>query len=265
MGRVATYNSKVLVHNSKVVSDTITSFTGVTSVKGWYAARLIPGLPDNTGISRVTDFSGNSTVLKQATSGDQPKFRTNIINSLPAWEFDGSDDHFSFTSLALTQNKAGLTTYVVYKRVSGSSAQALISFLNNGSVSRHSLIVNGGGSSTDIVAGARRVSETAATASFTNTDTQWHVVCNVTNYATDLVSLYFDGELKQASVIGGTSGTSSQNSPSGGVECVGSINDAGNYFNGYIAEIVFCDAAHSGTEVKNIMASLSRIYGVLPQ
>lgn len=263
MGRVLQYNSRILKRNSRITGDCITNFSAVTGIKAWYAARLMPDITDNTGVSRVIDFSGNFTVLKQATSGNQPKFRTNIINSFPAWEFDGTNDVFTFTSVGLTKNLAGITSYIVFKRTSGTGIQSLVNFNNSASNARHSIGINSGAGNNEIFAGARRVTESAAVASHINQDTQFHVAVNVTNYSTDLVSIWFDGAYRSSAIIGGTSGTNSQNSDAAIDDGIGS--NVSTFFTGYVAEIIFCQSAHSDTEVKNIMGSLSKIYGGLPQ
>jgi hypothetical protein len=256
-------NSKVLLSNSKTLVN-FKNLKNATNLKAWYSARLSTVVADSTAVSAWTDLSPASTAITQATAGKRPLYRTNIINGLPAWQFDGSNDVMAFTSSALTQNKTGLTTYAVWKRLSGTGVMGVFSFQNNASSSRHSMAINSG-AGTDMFAGARRVTETAATASIPHQDTLFHIGVNVTDYANNLVSLYLDGELKQSAVIGGTAGTNSQNAASSGVDSVGSINDAGSYFNGYIAEFLFCDAAHTGEEIVDIMAMLQHIYGGLPQ
>ena len=264
--------SRVLLSNSKVIAfnnNPLISFKNLlqaTSLKAWYATRLENVVADNTAIQTPFDFSGNGTVLTQATSGARPKYRTNIINGLPVWEFDGSDDRFTFSSTSLTQNKAGLTTYIVWKRSSGTGAnQSLFTFVNNASSVRHGMVINTGASFDQMFASARRVTESGVIASWPHLDTQFHVAANVANYATDLLSLYLDGELKAATTIGGSAGTNSQNAAAtAGNDGIGSQGASG-FLNGYIAEFIFCDAAHSAAEVVDIMSTLRRVYGGLPQ
>lgn len=235
-----------------------------TNLKAWYAARLQPVVADGTAADSWTDFSGNGTAITGTTTA-RPLYKTNIINGLPAYLFDGTNDRMTFTSTSLTQNKAGLTAYVVWKRAAGTGAtQQLIAFLNSASNTRYGISINTGASFDQMFVGARRTTETAVSASTSHLDTQFHVCAGVANYATDLLSLYVDNSLKQTAVIGGTSGANSQNSASGATDTVGSIGTT-TYLNGYIAEIIFCDAAHSGEEVADIMATLRRIYGGLPQ
>jgi hypothetical protein len=263
MSNLLLSNSKILLNNGKPLVN-FKNLAKATSLKAWYAARLQPVVADNTAMASLSDFSNNSTVLSQATSGLRPKYRTNIINGLPAIEFDGVDDRLAFTSTSLTQNKSGLTTYVVYKRIAGTGNQGIVNFLNGSGTVRHGITLNTGAGFDQIFGAARRVTESAATASFVNQDTQFHVIANLTNYATDLLSVYFDGQLKNSAVIGGTAGSNSQNVASTGLDGIGS-QGAGVYFNGYIAEFLFCEAAHSPKEVVDIMTALRHIYGGLPQ
>lgn len=264
MSRIITYGGAPLLRSGKVITQFDFNFLGITSLKAWYAARKEIAVADNTAISTVTDWSGNSTALGQATGANQPKYRTNILNGLPAWQFDGSNDQFAFTDVTMTKLLAGISTYVVYKRSSGTGAtQTLLQFYNSASAARHSIAINTGASFVEMFAGARRGTETAAAASFAHQDTQFHVVANITNYSADSVSIWQDGKLKNSALIGGTAGDASQNNNEAITGKIGGVTSS--FLNGYIAEVIFARAAHSQTETKNIMAALHYIYNGLPQ
>ena len=55
---------------------------------GWYKADIITGKSDGDEVDSWTDSSGESNTLTQTTSGAKPIYKTNIINSLPALQFD---------------------------------------------------------------------------------------------------------------------------------------------------------------------------------
>lgn len=262
MSNILLNNSKILLHNNRALV-TFKNLANATNLKAWYAARLEPVVADGSAMASMFDFSGNLTALAQGTAGNRPLYKTNIINGLPAFLFDGTNDRMNFTSNALTQNKTGLTSYIVWKRVAGTGAnQGLFSFFNNAGSARHSMFINTGTSFNEMFVAGKRVTETAAIASTAHLDTSFHVGVNVTNYAGDLLSLYLDGYLRQSAVIGGTSGANSQNAVSSATD---TLAHGTSFLNGYICEYIFCDAAHTGEEVTDIMTTLQRIYGGLPQ
>lgn len=61
-----------------------------------YDARWL-SLTDGTGVQTWTDLAGSNNAT-QATSANQPTFKTNILNGNPILRFDGTNDQFSFTS-----------------------------------------------------------------------------------------------------------------------------------------------------------------------
>lgn len=61
-----------------------------------YDARWL-SLSDGTGVGTWTDLSGSNNAT-QATSANQPTFKTNILNGNPILRFDGTNDQFSLTS-----------------------------------------------------------------------------------------------------------------------------------------------------------------------
>lgn len=61
-----------------------------------YDARWL-SLTDGTGVGTWTDLAGSNNAT-QATSANQPTFKTNILNGNPILRFDGTNDQFSLTS-----------------------------------------------------------------------------------------------------------------------------------------------------------------------
>lgn len=58
---------------------------------------------DATGIGRWEDQSGNGYHIIQATAGNRPLWKTNIINGRPVVRWDGSDDALRRTPFDITQ------------------------------------------------------------------------------------------------------------------------------------------------------------------
>lgn len=65
--------------------------TDVAGCKIWVKADQITA-SDNDPIATWSDQSGNSNDFTQAVAGLKPLYKENILNSLPAVRFDGSDD-----------------------------------------------------------------------------------------------------------------------------------------------------------------------------
>lgn len=61
------------------------------ALRAWFKADSIGGVASGTRISAWADSSGNGRNASQSSSSRQPIYRTNILNGLPAVEFDGSD------------------------------------------------------------------------------------------------------------------------------------------------------------------------------
>jgi len=73
------------------------------------ASRL--GLTNSDPVSSWTDESGNSNNATQGTGANQPTFLTNQVNSLPAVDFDGSNDNLDLTSHITTSDFTFLAVY----------------------------------------------------------------------------------------------------------------------------------------------------------
>ena len=82
---------------------TITS----ANYKQWCEARLLTGLSNNDPVASFTDQSGLANHWTQSTSGAKPLYKTNVINGLPALEFDGSDDCLTLGSNILSGATSG--------------------------------------------------------------------------------------------------------------------------------------------------------------
>jgi hypothetical protein len=72
----------------------------VTGLKVWLKADAITGKVNADPISQWDDSSGTGNHVVQATGGNQPTYRTNVVNSLPVVRFDGSDDFLEVAALA---------------------------------------------------------------------------------------------------------------------------------------------------------------------
>lgn len=89
----------------------------VAGLAGWWKADAITGLVDTDPVAQWDDESGNARHGTQATGGNKPTYRTNILNGLPVVRFDGGDflDLAAFT----LGTKAAVFAVVILRNTSG--------------------------------------------------------------------------------------------------------------------------------------------------
>lgn len=79
----------------------------ITNAWAWYPADNQTGHSDGDTLSTITDFSGNSRHATQSNSVLQPLYKTNQVNSQPAFYFDGNYTALKYVDIpdmsALTQ------------------------------------------------------------------------------------------------------------------------------------------------------------------
>jgi hypothetical protein len=95
---------------------------GVSGLNLWLAADQISGKNDGDALATWADLSGNGNDVAQATGAEQPLYKTNIQNGLPAVRFDGSNDDMAAT-FALYQP---CSYYVVFVKKATSTDKRII-------------------------------------------------------------------------------------------------------------------------------------------
>lgn len=93
--------------------------TKISGCKLWLKADFITGLNDGDALATWPDASGNGNDTTQATLGNKPLYKTNIINSLPSVKFDGTDDFMSGTRPAIQP----LTKFLVIQPTLNTASQ----------------------------------------------------------------------------------------------------------------------------------------------
>lgn len=68
-------------------------------LQGWIKADSETPVADGTAVV-PTERSGSGLTVTQATGSAQPLYKTNILNGLPAYQFDGVDDQLLLSTLA---------------------------------------------------------------------------------------------------------------------------------------------------------------------
>jgi hypothetical protein len=204
-------------------------------------------LSDGTEMSAWEDTSDNSNDVIQSSSGQYPKCKTNIQNSLPAILFDGNDYFYKASTDNLNLGTSDFSvTIAVYYSGSGCAYPILIS--NNpggwssGAVTiaiDHAWCVNKIGMSvSDYSSGGMFLTSTT-----TLTYNQWYIVTLVRSG--NFFYLYLNNALEAQNSFSGSVNWSQGN----GFRVAGGNWDGGNsYFAGYLSEVIIYGVAISSTE-----------------
>ena len=92
-------------------------------LSAWYKADSL-SLSDGAGVGSWSDSSGNGNTVAQLTSGRQPTFQTNELNSQPVLRFDGTNDILTDGDIAALDVGTGdIWMAAVFKSTDNSAAQ----------------------------------------------------------------------------------------------------------------------------------------------
>jgi hypothetical protein len=79
-------------------------------------AGTVPVAANNDPVGDWHDVDGNLIQWEQATAGDRPIYKTNVLNGKPGIKFDGTSDHMVLTTVL---NQARMDESTVFAVVSG--------------------------------------------------------------------------------------------------------------------------------------------------
>lgn len=192
---------------------------------------------NNTAISSWNDQSGNAINMTQTVAAQQPSFATNVINGLPAVQFDnvsGSNDKLVGPDSPLLDNTNGYSFFTVSRLTNVGDARSVISKRTNVGVDQSFMLFyyNSNKFNVDIQTNDNRFASNFSYA--TNT-----------NY---IIDIFYDGTLPQASrvnlylgeTLDKTSDEANSTVPNNASPILmGStdLND-GRPFGGYICEVI---------------------------
>lgn len=224
----------------------------------WDASKEV-GYSDTQSLSLIKDHSGNGFGAVQGTALNRPVYRTNIINGLPVFRFDGTNSYAQTTKLSLLNAKAGYTLYTVSKRTASTATQLIFSanYASNARIGLYQNLVT----SNLIGNQSRRISGGASVLpTFSSFNTNFHVIACTMNYLTGITNLYLDGVLVavlQLSDIGATNDA---------LDCstiyLGAGLSAASPLNGDVAMFAFCEAEHTESTVLDTMKILKDKYAL---
>ena len=196
-------------------------------LRAWYPMETL-GLANNDPIVTLTDKSGQSHDLTNATSGERPTYKTSVLNGLAVADFDGGDR--LFRSSFNPGSGTGFAFGAVYKlTANGVYPMVLVYKSNTGWEMRH---VNATREPNFIVdAGASGSTSSAAIASDT-----WVIRVDVFDGVGDTTKIFINGT--EAVSVTGVSGLS----PPSATEnlYIGGRSD-GYYMTGQVADAVVCN------------------------
>lgn len=255
--QVLTQNGKVLTQGGKPITrgGDIGTLTGL---KIWHAAWKETATADGTAKATLVDYSNNGIIAAQATGANQPLFKTGILNGKPAYLFDGTNDGMTYANLATFQNQGAVTIYIVYKKVSGTGNMSMFISTTPSGTGRISYYLTGG---TGTQMASRRLDAEAATVITGGvTDNNAHVVAMVFNYTSGQSRFFQDQNLVNVATMVSSGSTTNTASTFQGLGF--NAATSADYFNGYIAEFVVCQAVHPDAMVYNTMQQLKARYGL---
>jgi len=113
-------------------------FTPPAGTFAWFKADAITGLSNNDPVSTWEDSEGSNDATN--TGSARPIYKTNVQNSLPGVEFDGSNDYLASSAFGAAETQPN-TVHFVAKVASTSGSQYI---LDGGSSGRHMVYFDSG-------------------------------------------------------------------------------------------------------------------------
>lgn len=192
----------------------------ITGCVLWLKADQI-NLTDGAAVGTWTDQSTAANSCTQSTVANKPVYHTNVINGLPAVQFDGIAQYMSFTSTGAFV--LPFSAFVVIRPTADTSAQ----------ISYATVLENGGGNNNGCFIAVKLTASVWGT--FTNADlSSGNALTSANNYLLETTGAASSTFLYQKGVQVATSATSE----SGGSGGLGSNPLSSRWYKGYIAEAI---------------------------
>lgn len=258
--------SKDIVTEAKVrTARSVTQNSNVRGIDGialWLETTLEDSFDEDVDATSATDNKVDNwyditpdaeksarSNASQPTAANQPALIANAINGLPALVFDGSGDYFSNTILRLGSNMsifavATINSYGVFRRIINSYNDGYFFFGSGDSNTQFAAFYGNGGG-------------------WNNTNT-FGSDATLTPNTPYILSNTLSGTVSNGYVNGVNVGTATENNgknfSTGYI--VGQMSSGGQYWDGYIGEIIIFNRALSDTERKQVEAYLSKKWGI---
>lgn len=225
----------------------LSSISGLTL---WVKADSLV-LSDNDPVPTWADQSGGAHNFTQVTGGNQPTYKTNIINGLPAVLFDGSTSFMTGPAASSVMSTTAHTTFLVFQAVAGGAS----TLTPTSAFSGNALIYTPSFASYSITLG--HDANNNLTKIWTNGyDGAHNGISQVINYNTPYRIVYYHD---------GTNINSDLNSSPFTSAALGTVTNASNlqmgdgvgFFNGYIAEYIVFNRQLTDSEIAQVDAYLA--------
>lgn len=234
----------------------------ISNLKLWLKADAISST-DGTAISTWSDSSGTGNDATQATGANQPIYRTNIINGMPAVDFDGSNDRMAVTTTGFPSGNADFTMIGVHLPVSASDKRVFVFGQSTAGTRTNAVMTVLDGNTFENSIGS------------TGSDLDWDLPTNTTsnNIRTAPVVQTFRYTASSLLMEGfaPVQNTSSSTTLNGSASLSTSLARLGsnsssnaNFYEGYIAEFILYSSAITDAQRIGIEAYLMQKYGLLP-
>ncbi len=223
---------------------------GASVLLAWYDANQYSG-SDGDAVATWNDSSGNARTLTQGTAGKKPTYKTNIINTKPVMRFDGGDTLAAAT--ALVNHTTTKTFFAVIRQTSVADQEF---FANDASGNGTNLRFRNNAGTQQIRAIVGQKIFDANTGIGANTWAYYTTIQNATDSTSSTIIHRANG------AVLGTSSSSLTVNSAGANMYIGSIVDTGEYLNGDIAELLFCEGALTSTQYLEIENYLKAKYAL---
>lgn len=262
MGGIITSGNRVLTSGSRVLAlggDPRTIPNLVTLLD----AQMQTGYANLAAIPSLTDFSNNGNSFSQATAANQPTYRTAIINGLPVFRFDGSNDFMQGNNLQILRNVSGVTFFCVYKKNSTTGTQYIFN-ANEGTLNQIRFAFVNNINATFLAQSTFKRLDGGATDffNFLNNDTAAHVCAIRVNYVAGNATMWMDNAQPVAFLPTLTSSGGNTSNTNSAAIFLGSVSTTTSYFNGDLGTMAVCNAALGDSIVLETMGMLKTRWGL---
>lgn len=222
---------------------------GTSTLLAWYRADSYVG-SDGDAVGTWSDSSGNGRDMTQGTAGYKPLYKTNIRNGRPVMRFDGTDDYLAAsTQFQPVANKA--TVFYVLMQTSVAST-TIWSNTTTGNGSGNTFINNGGTQAIRIYRGGNYYDTNTGVGA--NTWAYYTTILRSSSTLTGTATLRINGSTISTSSSFGTGNSPNLNMQIG--------TGPASWFNGDIAEILFCDGELTSLMYIQVETYLKKKYGL---
>ena len=229
----------------------------------WLAAWKEQGYSDDDPVGTAKDFSGNGNDATQGTEAAKPTFKAAILNGLPVFRFDGSDDILEV--LDFSYGLDGPTVFVVKTGTSTSGRYAFAHYETAGPPDQRSWSISHSGDEVNQVrVNVSADGDTTNAKNYsgsTNITAGSHILAFV--FKADSLDLYVDGvdetEVKTSDGAVASLHNSTAKLTIGGFLSAGS---GAAFWDADIAEVAMVDRALETSELQRVFDKLGERYGI---